>query len=48
MENNGAAPDVLVPQPPSEDRSATEDTQLHRAVEALLADLESDPRTGAW
>ena len=48
MENDGAAPDVLVPQPPSEDRSATEDTQLRRAVEVLLADLESDPRTGAW
>jgi len=33
---------------PSEDLSASEDTQLRRAVEALLADLESDPRTGAW
>ncbi len=48
MENNGADPDVLVWQPPHEDRSATEDTQLRRAVEVLLADLESDPRTGAW
>jgi len=48
MEHNGAVPDVMVAQPPSEDRSATEDTQLRRAVEVLLADLENDPRTGAW
>ncbi len=48
MEHNGAVPDVLVTQPPTEDRSATEDTQLRRAVNVLLADLESDPRTGAW
>jgi tricorn protease len=48
MENNGAVPNVLVAQPPAEDHSATEDTQLRRAVEVLLADLESDPRTGAW
>jgi hypothetical protein len=39
---------VLVAQPPAEDRSATEDTQLRRAVEVLLADLENDSRTGAW
>ena len=48
MENNGAVPDVLVAQPPAEDRSATEDTQLRRAVEVLLADLETDGRTGSW
>jgi tricorn protease len=48
MENNGAVPDVLVAQPPAEDRSADEDTQLRRAVEVLLADLENDPRTGTW
>ena len=48
MENNGAVPDVLVPQPPTEDQSATEDTQLRRAVEVLLANLSSDPRTGTW
>jgi tricorn protease len=48
MENNGAAPDVLVAQPPSEDRSAAEDTQLRRTVEVLLAKLSTDPRTGAW
>ena len=48
MEHNGAVPDVLVAQPPSEDHSATGDTQLRRAVEVLLADLENDPRTGAW
>lgn len=48
MENNGAVPDVLVAQPPAEDHSATEDTQLRRAVEVLLADLETDERTGSW
>jgi len=48
MENNGAQPDVVVWQPPAQDRSATEDTQLERAVEVLLADLEDNPRAGAW
>ncbi len=48
MEHNGAVPDVLVWQPPSEDASATEDTQLARAVQVLLANLETDPRAGAW
>jgi tricorn protease len=48
MENNGAVPDVVVWHPPSEDRSASEDTQLQRAVEVLLADIGTDPRTGAW
>ena len=48
MENNGAMPDVVVWHPPSEDRSATEDTQLQKAVEVLLDNLETDPRTGAW
>jgi C-terminal processing protease CtpA/Prc len=48
MENNGAMPDVVVWHPPSEDRSATEDTQLQMAVEVLLDNLETDPRTGAW
>ena len=48
MENNGAVPDVMVWQPPAEDRSATEDTQLRRAVEVLLERIGSDPRTGAW
>ena len=42
-ENNGAVPDVLVAQTTSEDLSATEDSQLRRAVEVLLADLEIDP-----
>jgi len=37
-----------VAQPPSEDLSASEDTQLRRVVDVLLADLESDSRTGAW
>ncbi len=48
MENNGAQPDVLVWQPPAEDASATEDTQLQRAVEVLLDTIGKDPRTGAW
>ena len=48
MENNGAVPDVLVFQPPVEDHSTSEDTQLRRAVEVLLANLENDTRTGAW
>ena len=48
MENNGAVPDVLVAQPPAEDGSATEDTQLRRAVDLLLSDLETDERTGSW
>jgi tricorn protease len=48
MENNGAVPDVLVFQPPTEDHSASEDTQLRRAVDVLLANLENDTRTGAW
>ena len=48
MELNGAVPDVLVAHPPAEDSSAVNDTQLARAVEVLLADLETDPRTGAW
>ena len=48
MEHNGAQPDVLVWQPPSEDASATEDTQLARAVQVLLDNIGKDPRTGAW
>jgi tricorn protease len=48
MENNGAVPDVVIWEPPAEDRSATEDTQLRRAVEVLLERIGSDPRTGAW
>ncbi|MEJ2189747.1 MAG: S41 family peptidase [Acidobacteriota bacterium] len=48
MELNGAVPDVLVAHPPAEDGSAVKDTQLARAVEVLLADLETDPRAGAW
>jgi tricorn protease len=48
MENNGAVPDVLVWQPPLEDRSPTDDTQLRRAVEVLLESIGSDPRTGTW
>ncbi len=48
MENQGAVPDVVVWQPPAEDRSKTEDTQLRRAVAVLLENLEDDPRAGAW
>ena len=48
MENNAAVPDVVVWQPPAEDRSKTEDTQLRKAVEVLLSDLATNPRTGAW
>jgi len=48
MENNPAVPDVVVWQPPAEDRSKTEDTQLRKAVEVLLDNLATDPRAGAW
>lgn len=48
MENNGAQPDVVVWQPPTEDSSATEDTQLAEAVRVRLENIEDDPRYGAW
>ncbi len=48
MEKQGAQPDVLVWQPPSEDGAHDEDTQLARAVEVLLADLAADPRADQW
>lgn len=48
MELNGAVPDVLVPQPPEEDTASDRDTQLRRAVEVFLENLEDDPRYGAW
>jgi tricorn protease len=48
MELNGAVPDVIVEQPPAEDSSAAEDTQLRRAVEVLLNELPNDPRRDAW
>jgi tricorn protease len=48
MENHGAQPDIVVWQPPAEDTSADHDTQLERAVEVFLANLEDDPRYGAW
>jgi tricorn protease len=48
MENNAARPDVVVWQPPEEDSSATEDTQLAKAVEVRLDGIEEDPRYGAW
>jgi tricorn protease len=48
MENNGAQPDIVVVQPPAEDTSHDQDTQLQRAVEELLKGIEDDPRYGAW
>ncbi len=48
MERNGAVPDVVVHQPPAEDFAAGHDTQLKKAVEVLLEQLETDPRAGAW
>jgi tricorn protease len=48
MENNGAVPDVILPQPPYEDTDHTVDTQLKKAVETLLAEMPTDKRTGAW
>ena len=48
MELNGAQPDIVVEQPPSEDFSKDSDTQLARAVEAFLEGIEEDPRYGAW
>jgi tricorn protease len=48
MENNGAVPDVVVPQPPAQDTAPDEDAQLARAVEELLARMENDPRRDAW
>lgn len=48
MELNGAQPDVVVWQPPAEDSSATEDTQLAEAVRVRLDGIEQDPRYGAW
>jgi C-terminal processing protease CtpA/Prc len=48
MEKEGAMPDVVVWQPPAQDRSKTEDAQLARAVEVLLDSLATDPRTGTW
>ncbi|TFG39036.1 MAG: peptidase S41 [Candidatus Aminicenantes bacterium] len=48
MERNGAQPDVVVWQPPAEDSSATDDTQLFTAVRVRLDGIEDDPRYGAW
>ncbi len=48
MELNGAQPDIVVEQPPTEDLSASSDTQLARAVAEFLATIEDDPRYGAW
>lgn len=48
MEHHGAVPDVIVAQPPDEDYATDRDDQLQKAVEVLLADLATDPRTGSW
>lgn len=48
MENNGAQPNILVVQPPKEDMSSDSDTQLRRAVDALLKEIPTDPRSKAW
>jgi len=48
MENNGAVPDVVVALPPAEDTAGDRDTQLARAVEIFLSEIESDPRYGSW
>jgi len=48
LENHGAEPDLLVFQPPGEDMSAVLDTQLDKAIEEFLSNLEQDPRYGAW
>ena len=48
MEDIGAQPDVVVWQPPAEDSSATEDTQLATAVRVRLENIEDDERYNAW
>jgi tricorn protease len=48
MELNGAVPDVLVASPPTDDLAADRDQQLQRAVDVLLAGIETDPRAAAW
>ncbi|MCA9311621.1 MAG: hypothetical protein KDA21_10475, partial [Phycisphaerales bacterium] len=46
MENNGAMPDIVVPQTP-EDESADFDRQLKRATEDLMLRLGGDDMAGA-
>jgi tricorn protease len=48
MENHGAQPDVVIPQPPEEDSVSTRDTQIERAVAVLLEEMKDDPRRDAW
>jgi tricorn protease len=48
MENTGVEPDVVVAQPPAQDLSSAEDTQLARAVEVLLERMKTDPRRDSW
>jgi hypothetical protein len=45
MENHGAVPDILVPQPPEQDTRTVSDAQLEAAVRALLEGLEDEPLT---
>ena len=48
MELNGAVPDVVVEQPPAEDRPATGSRGFRRPVDVLLSELATDPRRDAW
>lgn len=48
MENNGAVPDLIVDRPPAEDTAGDRDAQLEAAVKLFLAEIEQDPRYGAW
>lgn len=47
-ENHACVPDVVVAQPPQQDLSASEDAQLAKAVETLLAELPRDPADLPW
>lgn len=48
QENHGCVPDIVVTQPPQQDLSATEDAQLVKAVETLLAGLPANPADLPW
>jgi len=48
LENNGARPHEIVLQPPEEDCSMTQDTQLEYAIERFLETIEEDPRFENW
>jgi tricorn protease len=48
MENNGAVPDLVVPQPPAQDTLDESDAQLEAAVRVFLDQIKDDPRNGSW